>query len=247
MKINFQSKAFWKIASSVMLVTIFFTFNQCVVQQYNAPATSNSQVVNDTPTPSTGDPVIDSGTPPSGGSGEFQETGATEVARIVTDVGLKDFEEIYMTMSVLTGVDSNENNVKNLFNTLNTQLPTDNSVKNFMTSQQIAIIKLSSEFCHRAFSSSSIYNNFFNNFNIGLTPAQGLDANGKNIMINDFISRFWGYNVQPQGVQDEAVAEMSALIDDLLTGENMNSTSTTRKVAKGVCTSLLSSAPVIMF
>lgn len=245
MKINFQSKAFWKIVSTLMLVTMFFTFNQCVVQQYSAPVQTNQeQVVFEDPH---GDPIINSGTPPGGGSGEFQEQGATEVARMVTDVGLKDFEEVYMSMAVVTGIDPGNNNVRNLFNELNTQLPTDNSVKNFMTSHQIAIVKLAGEFCHRVFNSSAIYNNFFNNFNINQSPNQGLDTNGKVTMINDFIARFWGFNTQPQGVEDEAVAEMSAMIDDLLVGENMGSTATTRKIAKGVCTAMLASAPVIMF
>lgn len=247
MKINFQSKAFWKIISTTMLVGIFFTFNQCVVQQYNAPITTNeAQVVVDHP--DTGSPVINSGTPPSGGSGEFEETGATEVARLTTDVGLKDFEQVYMTMSVLTGIDvGNESSIRNLFNTLNTQLPTDNSVKNFMTSQQIAIVKLAGEFCHRVFSSSTYYNSFFVNFNIAQTPSQVLNANGKLSLTNEFISRFWGFNVQPIGVEDEARSEMNILIEDLLVGENMNSSTTTRKVAKGVCTAMLASAPVTMF
>ena len=247
MKINFQSKAFWKIVSTTMLVGVFFTFNQCVVQQYNAPVNTNgAQVVIDHP--ETGDPVMNSGTPPSGGSGEFEETGATEVARLTVDVGLKDFEEIYMSMSVLTGIDvGDESSIRNLFNTLNTQLPTDNSVKNFMTSQQIAIIKLSGEFCHRVFSNGTYYNNFFEGFNIGQTPSQGLNANGKLALTNEFISRFWGFNVQPESVEINARNEMAILIDDLLIGENMNSSTTTRKVAKGVCTAMLASAPVTMF
>lgn len=245
MKINFQSKAFWKVLSSGMLVTVFFAFNQCVVQQYNAPVQSNQeQIINEDPH---GDPVINSGTPPGGGSGEFQETGATEVARTITNVGLKDFEQVYMSMSVVTGIDANENNVRNLFNELSTQLPTTNSVKSFMTSQQIAIVKLAGEFCHRVFNSSSNYNNFFNNFNINQSPSQGLNNTGKTIMVNDFISRFWGYNTQPQSVVDDAVNEMGLLIDDLLVGENMGSTATTRKVAKGVCTAMLASAPITMF
>lgn len=244
MKINFQSKAFWKIVSTTMLITIFFTFNQCVVQQYNAPVTTNSEMTDS----GLGDPVINSGTPPSGGSGEFEETGATEVARLTTDVGLKDFEEIYMSMSVLTAIDvGNESSIRSLYNNLNSQLPTDNSVKNFMTSQQIAIVKLSGEFCHRVFSNNNYYNSFFANFNISQTPAQGLDVTGKEIMVNDFISRFWGFNVQPIGVENEARSEMNILIDELLVGENMNSTATTRKIAKGVCTAMLASAPVTMF
>lgn len=247
MKINFQSKVFWKFASTVLLLTMFFTFNQCVVQQYNSTVgPSQVEVTNDL---GDGDPVMNGDTPPPGGSGEFQETGATDVARMVSDVGLKDFEQIYMSMSVLTGIDvSNEFGIRNLFEELNTQLPTDNSVKNFMTSHQIAILKLAGEFCHRTFNSANYYNAFFNNFNIAQTPNQALsNQEGKELMVNEFIDKFWGVNVQPDDVENNARVEMVAMLDDLLVGENMNSSITTRKIAKGVCTAMLSSAPVIMF
>lgn len=247
MKINLNNKFVWKFGSTIMLVVVFLTFNQCVVQQYNAPVSKvDSNVSHDDVT---GDPVINSGTPPVGGTGEFAETGATEVARLVSDVGIKDFEQILYSMEVLTGVQASSGSpVLNLYNTLNSQLPTDNSVKNFMTSQQIAIIKLSGEFCHRLFEDASLYNSFFTNFNITQNPNQALASqNGKLSMINDFIDRFWGVNVQPQGLEDEARVEMTAMIEDLLIGENMNSTTTTRKVAKGVCTAMLSSAPVTMY
>jgi len=56
-----------------------------------------------------------------------------------------------------------------------------------------------------------------------------------------------GVNVQPESVEINARNEMAILIDDLLIGENMNSSTTTRKVAKGVCTAMLASAPVTMF
>lgn len=247
MKINFQGKVFWKFASTLLLVAMFFTFNQCVVQQYNSPVSSSQvEVTNDL---GDGDPVMNGDTPPPGGSGEFQETGATEVARMVSDVGLKDFEQIYMSMSVLTGINvSNEFGIRNLFEELNTQLPTDNSVKNFMTSHQIAILKLAGEFCDRTFNSDNYYGVFFNSFNITQTPNQVLsDEEGKKLLVNEFIDRFWGLNVQPDEVEDNARVEIVAMIDDLLVGENMNSVFTTRKIAKGVCTAMLSSAPVIMF
>lgn len=245
MKINIQSKAFWKILSILMLLGVFFTFNQCVVSQYDAPVitkTGDDINVDDYHD----DPVINSGTLPQGGSGEFEETGATEVARLVTDVGIKDFESIYMTFQVLTGIESqNDSTVRSSYNDLQSQLPTDTSVKNFLTANQIAIIKLASTFCDRLFSSSSYYNGFFNNFSVTSSPQNVLDTqNKKLIMVQDFINRFWGQNVQPYSVEETAKIEMINLIDDLLVGESMTSSNTTRLVAKGVCTSMLASAPV---
>lgn len=245
MKINIQSKAFWKVLSILMLLGIFFTFNQCVVSQYDAPViTSNGDNVNVDDFHD--DPVINSGTLPQGGSGEFEETGATEVARLVTDVGMKDFESIYVTFQVLTGIDSqNDSTVRSIYSDIESQLPTDTSVKNFLTANQIAIIKLASTFCDRLFSSGTYYNAFFNNFNINSSPENVLSTqNQKLVMIQDFINRFWGQNVQPYSVEETAKMEMINLIDDLLVGESLGSSNTTRLIAKGVCTSMLASAPV---
>lgn len=243
MKINFHHKGTWKVLSVTMLVGIFFTFNQCVVQQYDAPVVKNStDEVTSGVDPWHGDPVMNSeGT----GTGEFEETGATVVSRLVTDVGFKDFEQIYITFQILTGVDiSNEGTLRSVYADLQSQLPVTNNVKSFSTAHQIAIIKLASEFCHTVFNKTQYYNSFFNNFNIGQTAADAYSQAGKYSITQEFINKFWGESVQPFSVEQTAKQEMGPLIDDLLVGTNMNSTTTTRTVAKGVCTSILSSAPV---
>jgi hypothetical protein len=246
MKINFESRNFWKAISSVLLITMFFTFNQCVVQQFDEPV---AKISGETVDSYHEDPVSNGGTLPPGGSGEFEENGATEVARLVTDIGIKDFEAIYFTYQVLTGINgAEENDVRGPFIDLKTQLPFDATIKNFNIAQQIAIIKLASEFCESLFRRSAYYNGFFNNFDINQSPNSVLSSqNGKMAMVNELINRFWGVNVQPDSVVQTAQLELSALIDDLLIGTNMNSSATTRLVAKGVCISLLSSAPVTTF
>lgn len=243
MKFNINNKLFWKFISFLMITSMLVFFNQCVVQEYDLGQTGTSAqgVVEEEEE----EVVVDV---PVGGSGEFTETGATEVARTVTSVGVKDFEEIYYSMSVVTGIDpQDEGGIRNLFSDLRTQLPFDASIKQYTTANQIAIIKLGAEYCHRLFSSGQYYNNFFNNFNIGQSPNQVLATEQqKQVMISEFINKFWGEDTQPQNVEDLARQELSILIDDLLVGENMGSSTTTRTVAKGVCSTLISSAPMVL-
>lgn len=241
MKINFQNKNIWKGASVAMIALMLTTFNQCVVQEYNLAENKVNNIVEEEEE----EEVVDV---PVGGSGEFTETGATEVARTITSVGIKDFEEVYYTMSVVTGIDpADEGSIRNTFADLRTQLPFDASIKQYTTANQIAVIKLGGEFCHILFSKSQYYNNFFNNFNIGQTPNQTLvNQSSKDTLIDEFINKFWGQNTQPAEVENIARAELSLLIDDLLVGENMNSSGTTRDVAKGVCSSLIASAPLVL-
>lgn len=243
MKINFHNKNVWKLISLGLLCTMFFTFNQCVVQQYDAPVVKSDSdgSVDDFHD----NPINSGGTLPPGGSGEFEEQGATEVARLITDIGVKDFEAIYVTFQVLTSVDPlDEGTIRGTYEDLKTQLPFDASIKNFGTAHQIATIKLASEFCNTLFDRSRYYDSFFTNFNINQSPTNGLTPTGRMIMINDFIDRFWGPSVQPLEVEQTARDQMSLLVEDLLQGENQGSTATTREVAKGVCTSMIASAPV---
>lgn len=242
MKFNINNKIFWKLVSFLMITTMLVFFNQCVVQEYDLgqTGTSSQGVVEEEE-----DVVVDV---PVGGSGEFTETGATEVARTVTSVGVKDFEEVYYTMSVVTGIDPrDEGGIRNLFSDLRTQLPFDASIKQYTTANQIAIIKLGSEYCHLLFSRSQYYNNFFNNFDIGQSPNQVLmNEDQKQLLITEFINKFWGQDTQPINVENMARTELSLLIDDLLVGENLGSSGTTRTVAKGVCTTLIASAPLVL-
>jgi len=242
MKINFHNKNIWKLSSILMITLMLTFFNQCVVQEFEADV--NKQGIGEVEEIEE-EVVVDN---PGGGSGEFVETGATEVARTITSVGVKDFEEVYYTMSIVTGIDpENEGSIRNAYGDLKTQLPYENSIKSYTTANQIAIVKLGGEFCHILFSKSQYYNTFFNNFNIGETPNQSLmDTTKRMIFINEFIDKFWGIDTQPVNVEQVAYDEINILIDELLVGENMNSSNTTRDIAKGVCSTLIASAPLVL-
>lgn len=241
MRINLQSKLVWKSISILLLGAVFTTFNQCVVQQFDVETTeveTTPEKINDYHEI----PVFDSG------AVQFEETGATEVARTITSVGVKNFEEIYQTMSVLTGIDpADEGSIRNTYSDLSSQLPTDDSVKSYLTANQVAVIKLGAEFCERLFSASKYYNDFFPRFNIGMGPRDLLNGNNKQVMAQDFIAKFWGENTQPDALVMTTESEMSALITELAAGmENSTNASNTRTIAKGVCTAMISSAPVVL-
>lgn len=238
MKINWQHKATWKILSLLSLAMMFFIYNQCVITQLDEKPTSVA-IIGDEENVEV-DSTNDHFAP-------VDLAGATEVARSVTSVGVKDFEQIYRTMEILTGVEgANEFSVRSLFGQLSTLLPTDTSVKSYLSSHQVAVIKLGAQFCEVLFNRSQYYDNFFTSFNIRGRANEVLTPQGKEVMISEFIDRFWGVDVQTQQVEVRAMTEMNNLVDDLLAGEDMNSSNTTRLVAKGVCISLISSAPVVL-
>lgn len=177
--------------------------------------------------------------------GDFQEAGATDVAIAISDVGLKDFEQIYMTMSVLTGIDPNsESGIRNAYADLTTALPNDSSVKRFNSNIQFSIFKLATEYCNVMLNNSNYYNAVFKSLNID----QGIKTNDalKSAAINDLIDRFWGGSaVQEATLLTTSRSELKILLDELYADET-NSATATRKVVKGVCAAMLSTPQVTM-
>jgi hypothetical protein len=248
MKINFHNKLMWKSLAVFALVGVFVTFNQCVIQQYDG--TTNTVNTN-VDVQGGGEGEEEALVPePTGGQNEFVETGATEVAKLYTSVGHKDFEQIYMSMSIVTGIDvQDESGIRSRYTILNSQLPADNSIKNFGTAHQIAVIKLASEFCDRFINNSSYYQDALPGINFNTSYAQQL-YNGNNTkidLIQKMINKFWGVNVQPDTVVQSAINENIQLITDVQGEESdPDSQNTGRKAGKAVCTSLLSSAPITL-
>ncbi len=241
-----NNKVTLKVSSVLALLLVFVTFTQCVetleVQEVEVVKKDKPVVPDDeihkgiAPIPTEGSV-----------SNEFVETGATEVARAVSSVGIKDFEQIYRSMSVLTGVDpANHNSIRSAYGDLNTQLPNENSVKQFNSENQFDFFKLGSEFCDVMMNDANYYNPIFDSVNMGQSPNQALNAAGKAALVQDLMDHFWGVGVQDATMMAQSKLDLVVLIDDLLVGENLGSAATTRKVAKGVCASIIATPQITM-
>ena len=239
-----------KIAIVSILLGVAFTFTQCVEKTAVQEVEFNPQVVVDPHDDGTGGSTQAVTEGVDGGSitGEFSETGATEVARSVTSVGVKNFEQIYLSMSVVSGINpKDENQISNTYNDLSTQLPNENDVKQFGSSTQFAIFKLGSEFCDVMLENQNYYNSVFTSLNVASSPNTVLSNDTqKSRLVDDLINRFWGAGVQDNLMVSQTKADLLTLMDDLLQGENLGSGTTTRKVAKGLCASLIITPPITM-
>lgn len=158
-------------------------------------------------------------------------------------VGMKSHEQIYNTMSELTGV-SMTGSVKNIYDQVTTSLPTDNDIKIFLPSHQLAITKLAAEFCKVLLDSATLRIVIWPTLNFTANPDTVLNMAGRNLLIEEMLQAFWGGVTLPDE-KIQAGNELHQLIDDLLEGEANNQV-TTRNIAKGVCTSALASAHVTL-
>lgn len=211
----------YKISSTALLIMMVAIFTQCM-------GTNTKQV----------------------GSGHSTApTPTKDMGQIINEMqvaeGMKSYEQIFHTFSTLTGVPVTQNDVRNAFNQVVTSLPTDNDIKVFLPSHQLAITKLASEFCQQLVETEALRTVMWPGFaGYGANPDVGLSSGNRALIIDKTIDNFWGgmvSDVERQKVGDE----YQILMNELLMGEPVNS-QTTRNVIKGVCTSALSSAHVIL-
>jgi hypothetical protein len=245
-KIAFK-KHLTKIIALTSLSSLLIVFNQCVVQQYEevGVAEVEESSVNLLPPLEEEDPINDETT--MGGDGEFMEAGATEVARTTTSVGVKDFEQIYKTFQVLTGIDSaRESSIRNDYALISSQLTNDNDLKKFSVATNIANIKLAGRFCDEMFRDSQYYNGFISFINQRANDSLVNRQANKEALADAFMSRFWGPGTQDAQEYQGNRADLVQLIDDLLMEVDTGRGDSTREVSKGVCIATLTSPRVLM-
>ena len=177
-------------------------------------------------------------TPGGFSSGPFLET------------GLRNFDQINDTMSVLTGVPKDDRSVERTFEGLTQQLPGNNDLQGFVSSHQVGSFKLGIEYCDRMVESRSrreaIFGQAFD-FNADTLTAFS-DPSAKALIADRLVERFYGTGLALQPDVAETRPILTQLIDDL-TNEcndaNDCDRDFTQNVVKGVCTAVISSGPVL--
>jgi hypothetical protein len=182
--------------------------------------------------------------PPGDGDGD-----PDTVAIVPTTAGVRNFEQVNATMMAVTGVEGNSA-VISRFNTLKSQLPTDNDIKAFSFSNQIAVTVLAAEYCNALVTNT---NNVYTTqrtaavgaINFGANPSVALNAAGKADVAQKLLAKFWGAGLAASPNAATTQASIVTLLGDLVAGETDNTT-TTRKAVTGACTAVLSSSPILI-
>jgi hypothetical protein len=169
-----------------------------------------------------------------------------DIQKIPVATGLRNYEQINATMSAVTGIPRNTPAINTLFrNELSTALPTDNDVKAFIGSGQVAIYKLAVEYCDALVRDTTRRATFFPGFNFAGTPAVALNAAGKEAIADALITNVWGKDLESLPPHAESIDSVVSLIDELMVGKT--TPAQTAAVVTGACTAVLASAPVTLF
>ncbi|MES2661770.1 MAG: LamG domain-containing protein [Pseudomonadota bacterium] len=179
-------------------------------------------------------------------SGLIPESEIVEVLTEQSDIGLRQFSEINASMSVLTGVNSNTPAIKELYQTIEQQLPTVESIDSFLSSHQMAVTQLAIKYCDSLIEDSLLRSTIFPTVNFNVGPNSAYDAMGQSNLINHLYDQFIGDNQIQQPTNVEIEEELNDLITTLKNCTNCNTTDRTKTIAKASCAAVLSSATMIL-
>jgi hypothetical protein len=172
------------------------------------------------------------------------------VAAPMPDIGIRNFEQVNDTMAELTGVDPLTQSVNDAFNDLREQLPTTNDVRTFVSAHQVAVAKLSLEYCDTLVDSTSLRTAFWGGgFDFTAPVATAFAGQAERDLITvPLVDKMIGVNLVNQPTLAEVQPELDALITTLTAGCTPATCDAvrTRTVVKAVCSAVLSSAPVTL-
>jgi len=179
--------------------------------------------------------------------GDGSKSNEPDIQKIFPKTGIRNFAQINATMSSLTGVPTTNAQITAFYNAQATSLPTDNDVKGFIGSQQVAVFKLAVEYCDVLVKDTALRASIFGTFNFAAAPNVAFATDAKNALADSLVSKFWGKNLSTLAPHAENVSMVVTLIDDLLNGRDLTVATQTAPIATGTCAGVLSSAPVTLY
>lgn len=178
-----------------------------------------------------------------------QPTVATPVdSEAVSDIGLKTFDEINTSMSIMTGVSHIDANVKNTFDKIKQQLPTVENIGGFLSAHQMAMTQLAIQYCNTLVEDNSLRASFFPSFDFTENANTAFDVEGRNLIINPLLSKFIGSNLSSQPLDLDVTTELNSLMDTLTACANTSSCDDqrTKTTVKASCAAVLGSATTLV-
>jgi len=159
-------------------------------------------------------------------------------------IGLRTFDEINATMSVLTGVSTTS--VDSTYQVIIQQLPSSVDIMGFLSAHQVAVSQLSIDYCDQLVTSAArdAYFDPFTNFTA--TPTAAFNTAGRDALLNNMIDKMMGSNLTSQPLVSDVKTELNDLITKLMPCPGGNCSGRTETIIKASCSALLGSAVTLM-
>ena len=174
------------------------------------------------------------------------------------DIGLKTFDEINASMSVITGVPGTESDVYATYQTIRQQLPSVENIGGFLSAHQMAVTQLAIQYCSALIESSTWRSAIFPAFDFDESYTTAFDADGKTDFLTPMLNRFVGTSLASQptqtnleeiiwdGYTDGDGRDIDGLVTTLTTCASGCDADRTKTVAKASCAAVLGSAVTLV-
>lgn len=168
-----------------------------------------------------------------------------------SDIGVRTFEQINATLSVMTTVPVTTPEVANLYQTLQQSLPATADLQSFVSSDQMAVAQLSIAYCDSLVSNPALATPYFPGFNFSAPPSTAFNSAGLNAMITPLINNMLVANTagnqflltMPSAAS--VTTELTALVSKL-SGSVSQDAAGTASIVKASCAAVAGSAAMLV-
>jgi hypothetical protein len=163
------------------------------------------------------------------------------------EIGLRTFEEISASMSVMSGVPTTNVAVIDTYNRVREQLPTVENIEGFLSSHQVGTAQLAIEYCNELVDDPARRAAYFPGFNFGAPAATAFDTPAERAMITGpLLSRAVGTGMTTQPSAAEVSTEVDALIGRLAACGAGCAADRTLVIVKSACAAVIGSASTLL-
>ena len=167
--------------------------------------------------------------------------------------GTRSFREINQTMSRVTGIDSNNQQVSRVYTDVSEMLPRDNAIDSFSGPVQVGIVRLATEYCNQLFlsqQSQQLRRDKWSEIDFNSTAT----VEKRPQVATLFIDNFWGPAYRTSTDGQLAVTNLVNIIDqemlEATKGRRLNNNqqqALLNNIMMSLCTTTLASAPLMFF
>jgi mono/diheme cytochrome c family protein len=173
----------------------------------------------------------------------------------VSDIGVRNFDEIDATMAAVTGVSRNQVDVEAVFDTVRQQLPTVENIEGFLSAQQMAISQMAIEYCNALVDNNGqvLRTDYFPGFDFTATAGSAFDnTTRRGLVITPLLDKVMGSGLTTQPDPVAVRTEIDNLMANLTACAVAPPTPTcdtltrTAEVVKAACAAMLGSGVMLL-
>ena len=168
-----------------------------------------------------------------------------------SDIGVRSFEQINNSLSVMTTVPITTPEAQNLFLSLEQSLPASTDFPSFVASEQMAVAQLAISYCDALVKSPSLSAAYFPGFNFGAAPSAAFSGGGMNLMVTPLINNMLTANTAAGKYVATAptAASVTTEVNNLVTkleSSVTNDAAGTATIVKASCAAIAGSAAMLV-